>query len=164
GRRDQRGSVDESDRAGLLVLPGKARTDREGDRRSRRALRRLQRDVSGRRYALALHEVPRARVSLVAAALRDALCPEVRAAGIPETGSGDGARAAGTIRPGQTKRGGRGTYVRGRLSRNRAGRFRLLTKPLRASRRPRASWPAPVRRRARRRAPSPRNASLPSSA
>ena len=51
-----------ADRPGLLVVARQARTHGQGDRRSRRALRRLQRDVPRGRHARPLHEVPRARL------------------------------------------------------------------------------------------------------
>ena len=62
--------VDAGINAGVLMNPivpgiyfeaGAARTDGQGDRRSRRAVRRLQRDVSRRRNARSLHALARSR-------------------------------------------------------------------------------------------------------
>ena len=100
--------VDAGINAGVLmapIVPGfsssrdEARTHDQGDRRPRRALRRLQRHVPAGRHAHALHGVPRARVPVDAAAVREALREEIPAGrAIAKEVQGDGARAAGALR------------------------------------------------------------------
>ena len=59
--RRQRRRADGAHRSGLLLVAFEARTHHQGDRRSRRPVRRLQRHVPAGRHAHALHEVHRAR-------------------------------------------------------------------------------------------------------
>ena len=74
------------------------RTNYQGDCRSWRTLRRVQRDVPAGRDARALHAVHRARISLHEAAVRAAVRKEVPAGWLPEGSAGDGSGAAGALR------------------------------------------------------------------